>query len=695
MRHVRVLQVVLLTAALGARLAAEDYIPLQVRPLDEVTLKDGNVIKCHVVQRLTDSIVIRVPGVAAQRTIPNDMINGDVLLKQTAAQVVHARSAQDIEANDVHDLQSTLNWGMANNAKEVVLSVAHDALTKNQSTELAETVLPFLIDASDDDAALEVLDPLMVKNPQWSKGYELKARILKDTHKDGDLAKLIDQWLQMEPSAQVPNRYHAAAAETTGDLHNAREAYRKGFTLYNDYESGLGFARTSLKLGMAADAITTAEALIKAGQLIDESRAIEGAADLALNHGEQALPLLTQALAGKLSPDTQAWVHYDLGLISYRAMQFDQAREQWKDLALPVAKLGMAMLDHQSFAADDASPEMRPMVTEYNACVALETGHFDAARAMLDPSSSPRQEFLSEVAALKNPTDDVLRTLAANPSPESLRWQVYAFILSHKWAQAEAVVAQLPDNDGYAAVCRVYLAEARKDTAGARAAFDKVKDSVNPPAEYVRLLGKAYEEAADEIFSEKFDCTSDALSTRDVPWTFIAPGTSIEIHTDNDKLIFAGTQTAGQDSVTRLYRHVAAPALRWAQATFDLAGANGAFCGLEVLDSDMANGVAFAVQGDNHLGWRQETSGTWGAWQALDADAHPTQILRMELDQGALTLVFPDDTPKRWRVAEGLFKDQGQLTVSIFGSADPGTQWTVAVHDFLMQMRSLTKSPGH
>jgi len=700
MRAVRLLQVALFGLVLGlgggGLAGASEYIDLVVRPLDEITLKDGTIVKGRVVENLPDSIRIRLPGNAGEKVIPKEMINGDILYKQTAGQVLRRRAQQDLDASDVNDLQHTLKWGIDNNAKDDVLDVARAAMASASTTELAETLIPFLISATDNDDAQKLLQPLLVKFPQWSKGYEMMAQILKALGKDADLAALITQWLVIEPTAQVPNRYLAGAAEKQGNLRAALEAYRKGFNLYGDNESGLGFARTSLKLGLYDDAQTTADSLIKSGQMVDEATAIEGAVLLSKGDGVKAHAQFQQALSGKLSPETQGWVRYDEGLIAYRMNQVDRARLNWKDLDLPLAKLGLAMLDHQPFPLDQASPEMQAMVTEYNASILLENGRYDQARALLDPGSSPRQAFLAQLAALKRPTEENLQAVATNPSPESLRWQTYFYILLGKWPQAEAVVAQLPDNDGYAAVCRVYLAEARKDTAAARAAFDKVKDSINPPPEYVHRLNQAYEEAADELFTEKFDCPSEALSTREVPWTFLAPGTSIEMHTDSDKLILAGTQTVGQDSVTRLYRRGSAVGLRWVQASFDVAGANGAYCGLEILDSDMANGVAFAIQGDNHLGWRQETSGVWGPWTPLDADAAQSQVLRMNLSHGAVTLEVPgDDAPKTWNVATGLFKDQVQLTVSLFGSADPGTNWTVAVHDFMMQSRASAKPAGH
>jgi tetratricopeptide (TPR) repeat protein len=676
--------------------AADERVPLVVRPLDEIHMKNGGpVITGRIVETVEGvSVKVRKPGSTTEIPVAwNDIDHID--RKQSATEAVNARGAQDLAAGDVIDLKKTIKWGIDNGAKDAAVTLAKQGIAKRSSPELAEMVEPLLEEQDDLPGAIALVQPLLDADPQWTFGYETLARIYIKQKNEGELQKLVDRWLQRQPSAQTPNRYRAAAAELSGDLRTAQEAYRKGYDLYHDPQAGIGYARVSLKRGDNANAITTAEALIQAGQAIDDARAVDGVATLAQGDAAKAEPLLTQALAGKLSAemgDMGDMVRYDLGLIAYRAGRVDQARELWKDLKLPAADLGMAMLDRKPYArGKDLPPDLQAVAVQYNACVDLENSRFDHAQASIDPRAGRRDAFLAQLAALKNPSEDVVKGVAATPGPESLRWQAYAHILAKRWSQAEAALAQLPPNDGYAAVCRVVIAEGRQDKNGARAAFAAVHDSIDPPREYVERLAREYETAEDRVIVEHFDGTITDLPQRD--WKLSQQGTGIQIKVADSRLVLEGTQTAGEDPVTRVYKQAPAQELRSIQATFDLSGANGAVCGLEMLDLGRANGIAFGVLSNNHFGWLQVKDGQWGKWQELDVQAHANQVLKMDFAQGQVVISAGDDPPLRLPVGKDLFRDQAELRVGVFGTADAGVAWSLGVREFVLSLRPPGKAP--
>jgi tetratricopeptide (TPR) repeat protein len=676
--------------------AADDQVPLVVRPLDEVHLKNGAPVVAGRVVEVIDGVSVRVrkPGSTTEILLQwNDIDH--IERKQSAAEAVNARGAQDLAAGDVLDLKKTIKWGIDNGAKDAAVALAKQGIAKRSSPELAEMVEPLLEDQDDLPGAIALVQPLLDADPQWTFGYETLARVYTKQKNEGELQKLVDRWLQRQPSAQTPNRYRATASELSGDLRSAQEAYRKGYDLYHDPQAGVGYARIALKRGDNANALQTAEALIQANQAVDDARAIAGVAWLAQGDAAKAQPLLTQALGGKLAPemtDMADIVRYDLGLIAYRAGNIDQARQLWKDVHLPAADLGLAMLDRKPYQrAKELPPDLQAVAVQYNACVDLENGRFDRAQAQIDPRAGRRDAFLAQLAALKNPTDDAVKAVAATASPESLRWQAYAHILGRRWSQAESALAQLPPNDGYAAVCRVYIAEGRMDKNGARVAFAAVRDSVDPPADYVEKLSREYEAADDRVITEHFEGSATDLLQRD--WKFSQQGTGIQIKVADSRLAFEGTQTAGDDPVTRVFRHVPAAGVRFIQATFDLAGANGAVCGLEMLDLGRTNGIAFGVLGNNHFGWLQVKDGQWGKWTDLDVQAHANQVLRMELNQGAVVISAGEDPPLRLPVGRDLFRDQAELCIGMFGTADAGVAWSLGVREFVLSLRPTAKAP--
>ncbi len=676
----------------GVRLVAAQQEPVQlvVNEYDTVYLKNSNAqgMVGRVVDRTPDQGVVLVQfGTNAKVTIPGAQIER-IERKQTAGEAVKGHGAQALAANDQSEVKKTIKWGFDHAAKDEAIALAKQALAKKPSADIAEAVVPMLIDASDFDTAIAMCRSVLVANPQWTAGYENLAKIHLAQKNEPELKALMALWIDKQPTSQAANRFLAQAAEAAGDLRMAQEAWRKPFELHHDYEAGLGYARTSLKRGARADALAAAETLIAANQFVDEAKAIKGSALLAQNQAEQAEPFLTQALAGNLSPDSAIIAKYNLGLIAFRAGKVDQARTWWTGLPTPTAELGLAMIERRAMRVKDLPPALAPIAAEYNACLDLQNRRFDQALAAIDPKSSRRQQFLAQVAAIRNPTEDVMRALSQTQTPESLRWQAFGHILARRFVPAEAALAQLPPNDGYAAVYRVYIAEALKDSASAKTLFAAVAGSDNPPREYVEILQREYAAAEDQSLRERFEGTSSDLLSRG--WQFSTPGTNIAIRTADSSLVFEGTQTAAEDSVSRAWVEYPAASVRSVQATFDVSGLSSAICGFELLDGARANGIAYGILADNRLGWRELRAGAWGPWTELPWTATGNQVtLHLEQDRGRVSVVSMDDTTAREVLTSGLFKDQKQLCVSIFGSAEAGVAWKTAVKDLDIRLKTV------
>jgi hypothetical protein len=668
--------------AFPIRLAAAedgDYTPLEVRKEDKIHLKNGAVIVGRVLDDLPDKgVVLRLPDRSETR-FPGDQIQY-IEDRQTAQIAVRARGHEDIQNRDWTDLQKTLTWGLKNDAKDTVLKVAADAIAIGSNIELAERIVPLLTDAGEADAARALLEPLLAANKQWSKGYELEANVLQTLGLHDELTKLVSAWLAVEPTAQTPLRFSAAAAELAGDLRTAHESYRKLADYHHDDPSAVGQARTALRLGHAAEALQVTSALIEKNSCVDEARAIAGAALLTQGDEAKAGEYLAQALAGKLSKDTSDFVRYDLGLIAYRAGKSDEARAQWADLKSPLAQLGMSILDGKQVDPAAMPPELKAVALEYDACQLLERKSFERAAALLADDTLPRRDFLAQVAGLRVATPEAVRALEQTPGVDSLRWQAFGYITIRHWAEAEAALAQLQENDGYAAVCRVFIAAARHDNAAAKALVEKARAAADPPREYLAALVRYYE-GQPRAWSETFEGTLNDLHTRD--WQERLSGTGIDVSVLNQRLVFDGTQQSSDNNITSLERSVAS-GFSYAMATFDCSALNGATCGIMVQDANRERGVAFAVMGDGKLGWRQESGGTWGSWNELNATAHTTQNLRIDVTSGVAQVVS-SDPELRADVAHGVFKSGEAVIVGLFGAADPGVKWHAEVHDYFQQ----------
>jgi hypothetical protein len=684
-----------LALAAGALLPAEDLPPLSVVPNDTLVLKSGSITG-KVVETKPDGTVI-FTEIGRTKPIPfaRDQYV-EVVPSQSAAQAVENRGKVLLQRKDGIGLRQAILWGRKNNAADAALALS---LTANQAmpgdTDIGGLAMEMLTEANRAAECEPIASRLLAANPRYEPAYAALAGIYQQAGRTAELAKLTDDFLTKLPSSTTANRIKAQLAEG-GDLKAANDAYRNNWELHKDPAAGLGYARTSLRLGNYQQAAKTASALIEANQNVASAAAYAGAAKLALGDLDGAQAFLSQAVSAsdQLEPEAKATASYNQGVALYAAGKTAEARKVWAALDSSAAALALGIVDHKPVDAAKvgADKRLQDIVRELNACLALEGRQPDKALTTLDPRN-PRHRFLAEVAEVQrsNGSEASLRALAATDTLESQRWQAYGLLLARKWRDAEALLDRLPEDDGYAAVYRVYAAAGQQDLPRAKDLFRKLGQAKGAPADYVSMLAAEYASDNDELLVEEFDWVAgDSLGSG---WQVSAPGTNIRVHASGGALLFAGEQTASDDAVTRAWRMVAADRFRSAVAAFDIAGVGQATVGLELLDSQRANGVALGIMADSKLGWRALKGGQWSAWTDLKLPPVGTKpVLRLEVTAGRVFVVPSADQPtQRFALGEASLPTSGFLALGLFGTADVGSAWHVGVERLETQLKPIPR----
>jgi tetratricopeptide (TPR) repeat protein len=705
----------------GTALTAAERPDLSPNDFDTVIYKDGHSELCEIVDVKTDnSLVIRLAD-GKQHIVPAGDY-GKTIARRTAVKVIKERIKWDMDPahEDQDDVIKTVLWGyrdypakfkdnkdkedLVNAAKEAAYGQALKAMEKwPNNTDLAsKAVLPLYADKGDNKSIEELARRLVKSDPHWTEGYDYVAKVLEaDPARSDELLTWLGDWVKFQPTAFRPNQALAKIHEASGSLRAAQEEFRKCYVMHKDLEAGLGYARTSLARGDADKALAAASDLLGNDKFADESKVIAGSAKLMLGDITGAQGLLEEALKGKLGDESAKIAHYNLGVVSLRAGKLDDARTQWAQLDLPVAKLATAILERKPFTEVETlkTPGLQELAKVLNACVDLEHGK-SAAAVGLDARLSNRHLFLSQLAKLVlqggNGADAIVADLKATPGLESQRWQVYALLLGKKYKEAEAAIAQLPENDPYGLAYRVCVAEGLNNRDQAKAWYQKLSPDAMRElpvlGEWSAKVHSFYQSGNDTIYDEKFNWPVGDLPN--AGWQYSAPGTAIHIHTDGSQLLFDGTQSANPDAITRAWWMVQETRLRQAKVDLDLTNLGNASAGLEILDSQRLNGVALAVRSDSRLAWRVCANGTWAAWQPLALQIQGTKAtLCIEYNLGRVMAFMADEELKKYNLGDGFANPPEQLCVSIFGTADPGVMWKIAATRMWIQQKPLT-GPG-
>ncbi len=683
-----------LVAFAFSSLGAEELPPLSIVQNDVLIMKlDGKRVPGIIQEiRADGSIVFIEIGRSAPLVFTKDQYLS-YESRQDANQAVLKRGRILLARKDLLGVRQAILWGTENDATASSLILALETMTAHPGeTEIGGITLTLLEQAGRSDEREGIARALLAANPRYEPAFAVLAQVLQAKNASADLIGLTDAFLAKMPTSQVANRIKAEIAEKSGDVRGAQEAFRKGWKLHQDMDAALGYARTSLRLGAYDQALEGANALADANKHVAEARAIAGTVKVGKGSLEDARSALTAAVAdADLGEPYLGWARYNLGLVEYRLGDTAAAQRRWAEDNSPIAQLALAIVEKKPFAGEATltDPGVRAIARELNACIALERGQADRALAGLDVQSNARHQFLAQIAQVLKTAggEGALRQLAAVDSVESLRWRAYGHILAQEWSNAEAVLRQLPADDGYAAVYRIYVAAAQKDLVRAKDLFRTLSQANNAPADYVAVLAAEYAADNDEVLTEDFAWVDgDQLASG---WQIEAVETNIRVHVKDGRLVLEGQQSAAPQPVSHAWRLVAADRIRLIALTVDISAISTAQVGLEVMDENRNNGVALGILADNKLGYRIRTEQVWGEWQPLPLRSEGTKpTLRLELNAGRVFAVAADNPAQRHALGEARLPTTGFLSVGPFGQAEPGTTWRLAAERLELQMKA-------
>jgi tetratricopeptide (TPR) repeat protein len=681
----------------GEDLAKDPYLDRNEVKHDTIFLKGGAGTELGTIVEIDGEGSVLLEGASGRRRIDAKNISR-IEYHRSMAQVVEKRGAQALARGDIDDAIKTIRWGKKD-AAEAVLALAEQALLKHPGNVVLGTLAIEIYRDQGQPAKVEALARKLVKiDPHWAEGFEMVASVLQaDPAREAELKDWLNDWIRLQPTAYQPNKFLAGIFERSGDLKLAQESYRKCWTLHKDQESGLGYARVALKRGDTAKAMEAAKTLTADPKFSDEAKAITGSAKLAMGQLDEAETLLKDAVAGNLSADSKQYATYNLGFIHLHNNRPKEASELWKQLTTPVAELALACLERRTFEQVESLPSagLKQLAKELNAAVGLEQGQFAVAGA-LEPTTSKRTLFLTQVAKVLQSvgSEASLRDLAGTNTHESLRWQAYGHMLAGRYRECEAVLANLPEDDGYALAYRLLIADARKDQTKALDAYKRLATSPNPPRDWLVKTAAIFDSANDEFKDEQFDWPEG--ETPQSGWKYTAPGTGIRIHAKGGQLVLEGRQAVSNDPVSHAWFLVRQERLKQIKLTLDLSGISTAIGGLEVLDDARASGVQLAVRNDNRLAWRSVSgAGSYGKWEALDLQFQgTTATFAIEYANGRMMAFVPDEPAKKYPLGQDGLTPTAMLTIGIFGAADPGTDWKLAAESMQIQLKPVGAPAG-
>ncbi|MFW5750399.1 MAG: hypothetical protein ACOCZK_02010, partial [Planctomycetota bacterium] len=373
----------------------------------------------------------------------------------------------------------------------------------------------------------------------------------------------------------------------------------------------------------------------------------------------------------------------------YRLGDRTAARRIWARLDHPAARLGVAQCDRRPIEDVDALPEgLRPVARELNACLLLERGNAQGARRFLADHDGIRVTFLSSIADLldENGSLAAVDRLGYADTRESQRWQLYGHIRAGRFDRAHELIEQMPENDGYAAVTRVYLAAVAKKEDEAREFYRQALRSDDPPRGYLERIGEQYAEEQDVVRVYDFSEWPTGYALRD-GWSASSEGTGILTLIEHGALMMRGKQLATSDPVCRVWTTADAESLRRVSCSLDLGRVGTAIVGIEVTDERRRSGIGYGVQGDGVLAYRVLDE-EWGQWVRLGRSVSGLQThLRLEFDHRRRDRIVALIDGERVRLQADVDLGTSEAVVGFFGYAEPGEEWELSIQRLLVQLR--------
>ncbi len=683
-------------------LAAGEYLSLVDKKCDTLYLGTNPPVEC----------IIAKEGLGADGFVTYTLIEGNVTkrskmvpgshidARRTFAESITKRGAQALAYKDLNEVKAIMDKGLkhaekaekeaAENEKLACLDLARKALAIwPGETVLAVTAVDLMREAKLADDAEALVKVVLAQDPRWEYGIVFLVEVYRARKQLKELEELAQRLFALNPTDRLANLVLGQIEEDKGNFEKARFNYERAWTHAKDVVAGAAAARLTLRVGRIDPALVLARAVLETDAANADASAVAGSALLAQDKADEAAPLLETALKGKLTGELGETAAYNLGLIHFRAGRSADAQRLWSSLKHPAARLGMAMTRGEAFPDEATLPAaLRPVVSEYNATLRLQ--RMDPQVTGLQ-AGNQRHDLIAQVAAMLARAGDPreAQKVAALGTPEALRWSAFGQVIARRWKEAEAVLAKLPEDDSYAALYRVLAAEGQGDRPRAKLLLDKALQANGPPAlaSFLQKLALRHKTAIDDRFIEDFAKDSDAPPANGWLWTSTS---GIGASTKGGRLVLSGTQSGSTDPVSRLTRLAPAARLSAVRATFDFTGIATGLGGIEVTDEERQNGVAWAVLNDNKFGWRELRSGTWGSWQATQVAVQGNQItLQLDLAGGRVTARHDGgSTP----LGGGVPRSATTLAVGLFGLANPGATWSLAVSNVRLEYRQQARS---
>ena len=546
----------LLLAAAAA--GAAEYPPLEVVETDIIAIA-GQQLEGEVVGETDDRVEFQPRGGASIRSFPKVQVR--YLQRRTSATAaVSRRGEAAMRAGDLLEAERTARWGTERGAEGAALALARRVLErKPDNTGVAELASDLLLRRGDDAGALELVAGALAASRTWEFGHRTTVMLHEKAGRAAEHAAAVAAWLQVSPTNPDANRRQARISEAAGDLRTARRAYGLAWRFGRDLAAADRYAVLSLRQGERADAVRAATAVIDAASAgataapaAGTARGVLGVCRAMDRAGDQAGPLLDAALADAgTDPQVRQWAQHAKAVLIGVADPA-AAAALLADLADPMSQLARAMYERRPFTAVASLPsaEAKQLAVQLNVALAVQAGAFPQARALAREATGDNARFLQlATEMLADPNEGRVNALRSFPGEDSVRLQAYGHILAGRWARAEALLGQLRQDDGYAAVYRVYVAAAQKQTEQARQLFQLIAGARNPPPPeaFAARLAVQYDVAEQVI--ESFDWPA---GTRAMGWQVANQGTGITVSTRDGALRFTGVQ--GNDQPTWVWR---------------------------------------------------------------------------------------------------------------------------------------------
>ncbi|MFW5845994.1 MAG: hypothetical protein ACOCXJ_07190, partial [Planctomycetota bacterium] len=508
--------------AAAERASMEDIVTTEliVLPYDVIQLYDkpkvfGEVTELEkgekiVFRRQDSNILITAPWkkikLLEMRKSPEEVV------RERGAQILQALEHKHLQTLAENEVVRLARWAAEREVLEAARTTVVAAYQANPENPVLQEAVVDLLESLEATRQLEeILRAGLERKPTWRRGYEVLADLLIAAGRQEELHELATRWIRNLPTSERANALMVGMAEEAGDLETAQEAHRKLYAHHGRVEDGLQFVRLSLRLGDLREVMRVLPDLEQEAADLPALPVIAGSAHLIMGNYETARARLQESADIPLEdPRLVAMRDYNRAWLSWHDGDTAAALAIWQDLEHPAAHLATAILQRR--VVQDGTvlehPSLGPIARELNAVLALERENPRRARALIGDPSDQRQLILDRIAEmqLRDYASDSIDALRGEEGRDALLWRAYGLIKNGAFSEAVELLAKLPEDDGWAAVYRLFCAEAMNETEDATRWYQVALAAPDAPRDYLTQLTAFYYRAKnDRELHDPFD----------------------------------------------------------------------------------------------------------------------------------------------------------------------------------------------